>query len=198
MKKVLADFLIHTKTVIEVDMTKNLITMTYKISLTNFRNAVNNKHATSTPTHCQRRNIQYVDQRERGRARGSGLSGQFRGRGCGGRGTGRIPHTTQSGLKRERNDSTFITLTDGQVVEFHPSIKFSDNIFRQMKIEDKQALQDARSAYRCSRTVNQMQLFYLNSTCTPIVPWNARGAYTHQYSHNHASTISQMTTNTPQ
>jgi len=87
--------------------------------------------------HCQRRNIQSVNQRERRQARGSGLSSRFRGRGYGGRGTGIIPHTTHSGLKRERNDSAFITLTDGQVVEFHPSIKFSDDVFRRMSIENK-------------------------------------------------------------
>jgi len=44
-----------------------------------------------------------------------------------------------------------------------------------------------------------MQLFYPNkTTVTDMVPWNAQGAYTHQYPHDHASTISQMTTNTPQ
>jgi len=137
LKKLLADFLIHTKTAIKVDMTRTPITIIYEIALSNFRNAVNNKHATSTPTHRQCQNIQSINQCERGQARGSSLSGRFRGRGRGGRGTGRIPHMTQNSLKRERNDSIFITLTDGQVIEFHPSTKFLDNVFRRMKIEDK-------------------------------------------------------------
>ena len=96
------------------------------------------------------------------------------------------------------NDITFITLTDGQVFEFHPSTKFSDNVFRQMKIEDKQELRYARSAYRNSRTVNQMQLFYPNSSYTTIVPWRTQSTYTYKYPHDHASMMSQMTTNKSQ
>ena len=60
-----------------------------------------------------------------------------------------------------------ITLTDGMVIEYHPSFKFADDQFRKFKLEDKQKLFDDRAQYkraRASRSVSSIQQSYLDPT----------------------------------
>ena len=51
-------------------------------------------------------------------------------------------------MKRTRTDSSIITLTDGQKVEYHASFNFPRHIFQKMKQEDKDRLKKERAAYR--------------------------------------------------
>ena len=130
-------------------MTRIPMIMTYDTALANFRNTVNEKYINNQTPHRTRRNIQEIAQRGRGcDCRQGGRFGGRRGGGRRGRGRGGRNNNTTSGLKRIQTDSTFITLTDGTVIEFHPSFKFADNIFRKFKTEDCQALINARAAYR--------------------------------------------------
>ena len=44
-----------------------------------------------------------------------------------------------------------ITLTDGSVIDYHPSFKFSEDVFRKFKPEDKVKLFDDRAKYKRQR-----------------------------------------------
>ena len=48
-------------------------------------------------------------------------------------------------IKHKRNNSSFITLTDGSVIKYHPSFRFLDHIFQKFNPEDRQALLDSRA-----------------------------------------------------
>ena len=98
-------------------MSRTPMTMTYEMALANFRNHVNSKFSTTPTPHMTRRQIQETRHSGRGRGTRGGRGGRSsRGRG-GGRGN----------LVRKRQDSTMITLTDGTVIEYHPSFKFADD-----------------------------------------------------------------------
>ena len=171
-KKVNVDFLQHTKATIMVDMTKIPMIMTYDQALANFRNQVNNKFTPELSSNKVRRNINQTQSSGRG---GFGRGGFGRGgRGFGGRGQGRGGRgnsnpgrgNNSAGMRRQRQDSTFLTLTDGSVIEYYPSFKFPPHIFEKMKERDKQMLYEQRANYRRSRQAQQFQV------------------YPHQYWHN--------------
>lgn len=153
LKKINADFLQQTKSSIEVDMTRTPMTMTYEMALANFRNHVNSKFSITPTPHRTRRQVQETRNTYRGRGNRGGRGGRsFRGRG-GGRGN----------LVRKRQDSSMITLTDGMVIEYHPSFKFADDQFRKFKPEDKQKLFDDRAQYKrakATRALSAIQPFY--------------------------------------
>ena len=104
----------------------------------------------------------------RGRCRGRGGRRPDRGRIPGGRGRGGR-HYPASGITRKRQDSSFTTLTDGTVIEYHPSFKFADDVFAKFKPSDKQNLFDARSAYKRLRTV-QSTGYHGNGQIVPYTP----------------------------
>ena len=60
---------------------------------------------------------------------------------------------------RKRNDSTFVTLTDGEVVEFHPTIRYPREIFMKFKYEDRQRLMEHRNAQQQARHVQSMGMY---------------------------------------
>ena len=150
LKKINADFLQQTKSTIQVDMTRIPMTMTYEIALANFRNLVNSKFSVAGNTpHRTKRAIQQV--RGRGRAvRGKG----YKQRAPRGRGANRGAFT------RKRTDKSFITLTDGTVIEYHPSFKFADDVFKKFKPEDKQKLYDDRAQYKRARTIKALAPYH--------------------------------------
>ena len=98
LSKVKADFLATTKAAIEVRLAEIPMTMTYEVAIATFRNTVNNQFPPEMTTNQRvRRNINEVNQR----------GGRGRGR-WNGRGPGR------GRTKKNRNDSTWITLLNGQ------------------------------------------------------------------------------------
>ena len=119
-------------------MTRTPMNMTYEIALANFRNAVNSKLANNPATpHQTRRGINQVRGSFRGRGGRSGRGARgYGGRSPGGR-SGRGRGNNHSGITRKCDDSTLITLTDGTIIEYHPSFKFADDVFYKFKPEDK-------------------------------------------------------------
>lgn len=175
-RKVNADFLQHSKAAIMVEMTKIPMTMTYDQALANFRNQVNNKFSPELSSNKVRRSINQTQSSGRG---GFGRGGFGRGgRGFGGRGHGRGGRNhsnsgrgnTFAGMRRQRQDSTFLTLTDGSVVEYHPSFKFPPHVFEKMKESDKQMLYDQRANYRRSRQAQQFQTYPNQQWHNPYPP----------------------------
>ena len=75
-------------------------------------------------------------QDSRGRNRGRG-----RGRNNGGRGRG-------NWITKTRSDSSIITLTDGQNIEYHPSFSFPSQVLQKMKQADKERLKRERADYK--------------------------------------------------
>ena len=140
INKIKADFLVHTKAGINIELTKIPMSMTYEQALATFRNEVNRKNPprmAQTSTSRERRSIRETnsyDSRGRGRGRGGG-------RGHPGRGRGNWVHKT-------RSDSSIITLVDGQKIEYHPSFSFSSHVFHKMKQADKDRLKRERSEYK--------------------------------------------------
>jgi hypothetical protein len=151
LAKVNADFLTHVKASIGIELTRQPITLTYEQALAAFRNEVNRKSppqmSSATKT---RQNINELGQgagRGRGGRFGCGRGNpQHGGRGRGGRGN----HPRQS---KTRTDSTFITLSDGQQIEYHASFHFPPVAFNKMKQEEKDRLQRERKEY--NRTKDQ-------------------------------------------
>ena len=142
IKKVNADFLQTIKASIKVEMTNTPMTMTYERALANFRNEVNNKFPSDGATGRTRR-IREANTSNRS-GRGRGRSG--RGNGRGGRGRGRGNNGDNKAQKRKQTIK--ITLTDGTEIDYHPSFKFDDDVFRKFKQEDKQRLFDDRARYK--------------------------------------------------
>ena len=143
VKKINADFLQSVKAGIQIELTRVPLVMTYERALAAFRNEVNRKFSTETPTKT-RRSVKEAN--SGGKSRGG------RGRGRGGRGSGRGGKGRRPGYKRKR-ETVPITLTDGTVIDYHPSIKFSDDVFRKFKPEDKIRLYDDRARYKRQRMI---------------------------------------------
>ena len=59
----------------------------------------------------------------------------------GGRGRGNWVYKT-------RSDSSIITLTDGQKIEYHPSFSFPAHVFQKMQQGDKDKLKRERAEYK--------------------------------------------------
>jgi hypothetical protein len=105
--KVNAEFLQAMKTTINLELTKEPVTITYKQALTNFRNEVNLKF----PPHLGQDNrwLRHIQQLQgRGRGRGNGQGGWF------GRGGGRFRNNGGRG-NNHRPGARTIQLTDGDV-----------------------------------------------------------------------------------
>ena len=139
LNKIKADFLVHAKAGINIELTKTPMTMTYDRALATFRNEVNRRnppqmsHSTSSRERRSVREMNSNDNRGRRRGRGRGYHG--------GRGRGNWVHKT-------RSDSSIITLTDGQKIEYHPSFSFPSHVFQKMKQVDKDRLKRERAEYK--------------------------------------------------
>ena len=137
LKKIKADFLGATKASLNIELSRIPLTLTYEVAVASFRNAVNQTHPPEMKAAGgrSRRNIR---QTTAGRGNGSG-------RGRGGRG-GR-----GNEVKRTRTDSSIITLTNGQKIEYHPSFRFPTNIYHKFKPADQERLKRERAEYRASK-----------------------------------------------
>jgi transcription elongation GreA/GreB family factor len=141
-----------------------------------------------------RRNINEVG---RGRGRGGRFArSQQGGRGRGGRG-GRGNNRNRP--QKTRNDSTYITLQDGQEIEYHASFHFAPTIYNKMKDTDKDRMQRERKEYNRTKSHHpdqsrqiqelQQQLSVVRSVQLPQPP-------TDHISVGHVSQISQVTEGT--
>jgi ribosomal protein L15 len=131
-----------------------------------------------------------------GRCRGQGGARFGRGHQHGGRGHG--GHGGHGGRGRNngpksRPDSTFIKLTDGQEIEYHPSFHFPPHVFNKMRDEDRDQMQKERKEYNLqkdqSRQIQQLQQQLSVAT-------SVQGPLTDQKSVGQASHISQITQGT--
>jgi hypothetical protein len=149
LNKIQADFLVHVKASIGIELTRQPITLSYEQALATFRNEVNRKFppnmASATRT---RRSINEMGTQGRGRGGrfGRGRAPSHGGRGRGGRGRGGRGRTPRS-----RTDSSLITLTDGQEIEYHPSFHFPPAIFNKMKPQDRERMTKERREYNQGR-----------------------------------------------
>ena len=57
--------------------------------------------------------------------------------------------------KRARQDSKFVTLTDGRVVESHPSFNFPPDVWAKLPEDEYQRLMELRRVYKQSRQASQ-------------------------------------------
>eukprot|EP00978_Attheya_sp_CCMP212_P042444 scaffold258611_cov49-Attheya_sp.AAC.2 len=155
LSKIKADFLKPTRASIETELTAIPMVMTYSRALLLFRNEVSKVHP---PQMNNRSTCHNINQVNSGRGKGTGRD-NGRGRGCrggnsGGRGSyqggygrgGRGGRGGQGEPRKTRNDSTIITLADGQKVEYHASFNFSDWQYAKFKSEDKEKLRRERDS----------------------------------------------------
>ena len=129
LNKVKADFLVHVKAGINIELTRIPMTMSYERALAAFRNEVNRKNPlqmSSASTTRDRRKIREINTDH--------SSGRGRGRG--------------NWVHKTRSDSSIITLVDGQRVEYHPSFNFPPHVFQKMKRADEDRLVRERAGYR--------------------------------------------------
>jgi hypothetical protein len=149
LHKVQADFLVHVKASIGIELARQPITLSYKQALATFRNEVNRKfppQMSTTPRARRSINKMSVQGRGRGERFGRGRGAPHGGRGRGGRGRG-----GRGRPARSRTDSSFITLSDGQEIEYHPSFHFPPNIFNKMRPQDRDRMTRERKEYNQTR-----------------------------------------------
>lgn len=121
--KIKADFLAATTASLNVELTKVPMTMTYERALQSFRDVVNQKHPPQmSATTRTKRTVNEVNKEGKGKGK-------------------KKP-------KKTRTDSIFITLTDGQTIEYHPSFRFPPKVFAKFKQEDKERLRRERDEYK--------------------------------------------------
>jgi hypothetical protein len=153
-RKVNADFLAQTKAAISIEMTRLPVTLTYEQALSSFRNEVNRKFPPEMSNNKTRRHINAVDRhgREGGRDGGRGRGGRFNPRGGRSAGGGRFGQRGRgNGGKRVRADSVNITLTDGKIIEAHPSFNFTPDIWAKIQQHDRDTLVRQREEYKRGR-----------------------------------------------
>ena len=134
LRKVSADFLTATRSALQLEMTREPVTLTYEHALAKFCNEVNHKFPPGMggSNQLNRQSIAQTNSTGHGRS-GLGNWGNHGGRGGrGGSGNNNNSHDN-SKCKRKSNDITYITLTDGNQLEYHPSFHFPSNVFAKMK-----------------------------------------------------------------
>ena len=172
LQKIKADFLAPSKAGLNIELTKVPMTMTYDRALAIFRNEVNRKNPpqlSNNPSNRERRSLREVnthDGKNRYRGRGRGKNNHGKGRG--------------NWVQKTRSDSSIITLTDGQNIEYHPSFSFPSHVFQKMKQADKERLKRERAEYKNKRKASEI------STTAPVQQVNA----------DHATQVSQVTQGT--
>ena len=146
LDKVNAEFLAHTKAGIGIALTIMPMTMSYVQDLSGFWNEVNRKFPPQLGSnHRARRTIN-----EFGKGRGRGHFGKNNARTYGIQVQGERGGQTlgRSNFHRNCTDSSMITLTDGQMIEYHPLFNFPPNIFKKIKQQDIDLLTLERQEYK--------------------------------------------------
>ena len=167
IRKVNADFLAQTKTSINIELTREPVTMTFDRALTTFRNEVNLKFPPQVGNARRTRRINEMDSNydgynSYGRNYYNGRGRGNRGRGGRGRGRGRGNYNTRS-----------VQLSDGTNIDVHPSFHFSPETWDMIPVEERDRIRDERNEHRRRR---------LNS-----------GGYARGGNNDNRSTISEIT-----
>ena len=153
IKKTRATFLVAVKSSINVELSKTPMTFTYKEALSSFRNTMNQLRPPELNSHSRHR--RHINEQIQGRGHGRGHGrGQGRGRGRNrpGRYSGGQGRYLQDNWARSRADSTWITLTNGQRIEYHPSYTYDRNTLLLFSNADRETLRRQREEYRRCRT----------------------------------------------
>ena len=167
-RKINADFLEATRQLINVDLTRTPVTMTFAQALASFRNEVNRKFPPSlTPAERTRRMAEIDTSYNRNRG-GRG--------GRGGRGRGRFRGRDRRSNRDDKNSGTESVRTiqglDGKAMEVHPSYNFSEEDWQNIPYEEKgrliQARQDYHSRKRARVSEVQRERHQANQQDTPL------------------------------
>ena len=163
-RKVDADFLQSTRQIINIDLTRTPVTMTYTQALASFRNEVNRKFPPDLTTTARARRMaeldaQYNSGRGRGRGRGRGKN-PGRGRGRGIRGTEKL-----AGVRS-------ITGIDGKEIEVHPAYKFSDNDWYNIPPAERSRLIQERQDFHANKRqrIGKVHTDYQDDTQESQIP----------------------------
>ena len=150
--KINADFLQHTKASINMELTKEPITMTYEQALASFRNEVNRKFPPEVNEANRRtRRVNEAMSNHRGRGRGRGFQRNYRpGRG------GRSSHRQKRQQHGHPNART-ITCNDGSSLEVHASYNFPNDVWSKIPAQERERLKQERRNFNRRRNNSQNQ-----------------------------------------
>ena len=150
MRKIDADFLSQIKTSINLELTRDPVTITYDQALTTFRNEVNLKFPPQVGNTRRTRRINeiesYYDGYHYGNNYGRGYGGRGRGRGGRGRG-GRNRGRGRGGNYPTRS----VQLSDGSHIDVHPAFHFSPEVWDMIPLEERNRIRDERNEHRRRR-----------------------------------------------
>jgi hypothetical protein len=152
LQKVTADFLVPVKAGSGIDLARIPMTITYEQALAAFRNEVNRKFPPQMASTMKAQ--RHINKVSGGRGRGA----RFGRTDHGGHEQGRKGRGGNRGRPaKKRSDNSFITLSDGQEVEYHASFHFPPAIFNKMKDADRERMLRERKEYNKSRDQNRDQ-----------------------------------------
>ena len=165
MKKVRADFLGNAKTSVQLKLIEVPVVFTYENAIQLFRNVVNTIYPKKPNSRPNTRRVMSevgsvtnnVGGRSEGRGRGNWKRARLQGRGGRGRGRGRFTQRDNP----TRPDSSYIVLTNGRRIEFHPDITYTPSDYHHMKRVDRERLhalrQEKRERDAMRRQINELQ-----------------------------------------
>ena len=148
------DFLESTLSVIDMELTKEPVVLTFDQALANFRNAVNRKFPPETSATKKTRRIHQVKNKNKNK---KGLK-------QGNQSGTHEKEMSDQGNKRKRNDSWEVIGTDGSKIEVHPSYSFATEIWNKIPFPVRTQLMDMRKQYKNSRTQKQVRTENENNT----------------------------------
>jgi hypothetical protein len=148
-RKVQADFLQQTRTTIQIDLTRDPVTMTYSQALTNFRNEVNRKfNPDMGGSNRSQRSMRRIQEMRRGGGRGRGRFGRFQGRG--GRG-GRFGRGFSGNRRPRMQGSRTVRGNDGREIVVHPAFNFTPQEWSNLPAQEQDRIRDERQEHKRRR-----------------------------------------------
>ena len=142
-----ADWLQNSVAVINTEIAKVPMTMTFRQALTVYRNAVLAKYPNGPPTNTRRRIAQVNG--GRGQPHNTNNGGRGGGRGGSRGGRGRYDRrNNETGGSRNHPDHETIVLSNGQHIKYHPSYRFTPSEMQAMTQGQRDRLRNERAAYR--------------------------------------------------
>ena len=140
------DFLESTLSVIDMELTKEPVVITFDQALANFRNAVNRKFPPEASAIKKSRRIHQVKNKNKK---------SFK--------QGHQPGTQENEVsdqsnKRRRNDAWENIGTDGSKIEAHPSYSFGTEIWNKIPFPVRKQVMDIRNQYKSSRSQSKFVL----------------------------------------
>ena len=142
------DFLESTLSVVDMELTKEPVVLTFDQALANFRNAVNRKFPPEASATKKTRRIHQVKNKNNKNKKGFTQVNQP--------GTQENEGSDQSN-KRRRNDAWQVIGTDGSQIEVHPSYSFSSDVWHKIPFPVRKQIMDMRKQHKNSRTQKQVR-----------------------------------------